>query len=267
MDNYKVNASVITHKGKVRKNNEDNFCFFNHILENTLEEIHLKENADTKMPLVFGVFDGMGGHEHGEKASYILANMTKEKQFDENEFEEKLLEICDEANEEVCELMREFRVRIGSTASFVALYNNLAITCNIGDTPIYLYRDGKLIDKYEEHTEKRMYERLYGNVDPKKKYRLTQNIGVFKEEMLIKPYTESFEIQKGDIILLCSDGLTDMVDKEVICSILDNHKENREVLLRDKALENGGRDNITIIFIEIDNIKKKSIFNYFRSGE
>ena len=267
MGNFRVNASVITHKGNVRKNNEDNFYFFHHILDNTFKEVHLKENAETKIPLVFGVFDGMGGHEHGEKASYILANMTKEKQFCENELEGQLLEICDKANEEVCELMRECRVRIGSTASFIALHNNNAITCNIGDTPIYLYRDGQLIDKYEEHTEKRMYERLYGSIDTKKKYRLTQNIGVFKEEMLIKPYTELFEIQKGDIILLCSDGLTDMVNKEDICFILDNHKENREMLLKDKALENGGRDNITIILIEVDNIKKKKFFDFFRSGE
>ncbi len=260
-DNYKINASVVTHKGKVRKNNEDNFYFFDHILDNTLEEVHLKVNANTKNTVVFGVFDGMGGHEHGEKASAILANMTKEREFHEEELEEQLLEICNEANLEVCDLMREYRVRIGSTASFIALHKNNAYTCNIGDTPVYLYHNGELLDMYEEHTERRMYERLYGFADAKKKYRLTQNIGVFEEEMMIKPYTQSFEIQKGDILIICSDGLTDMVDKETICSILDNHKENREIILRDKALENGGRDNITIILIEVENKKLFGLFD------
>lgn len=261
-ESYKINASVVTHVGKVRNNNEDNFCFFNTILENVENELCLDKISTTKEPIVFGVFDGMGGHEHGEKASFITANTVKEYLLDVNHLEEDLMNICYRANELVCEEMRNSRERIGSTASIVALCDNKAIACNIGDTPIYLYRNHELYEMYEEHTEKRIYERI-GCVEPNKKYRLTQNIGIFKEEMTIKPFITSFEIEKGDILLICSDGLTDMVSKKEICSILDNNKENRCMLLKDAALMAGGRDNITILLIDIVGKRLINLFDRF----
>ena len=70
---------------------------------------------------------------------------------------------------------------------------------------------------YEEHTEKRVNEILYGKEKVKgKSFPLTQYVGVPEDELRIEPYIQCDDIMKGDIYLLCSDGLTDMVSEEVI---------------------------------------------------
>ena len=254
-DYYNIETWVSTHVGKVRNNNEDNFLFFNLIVDDTQKELAYEMKSDTDEIRLFGVFDGMGGHEFGERASFMTADIAQSFTLDESMIEEGLNQICMQANYLVCEEMRKLRQRIGTTASMIAMYKNQAVVCNIGDTPIYLFRNNELIPIYEEHTERRMYERLYGVVDSKKKYRLTQNIGVFEEEMMIKPYVNRLDVKHEDLFLITSDGLTDMVDSDVICELLP--QKNALEKLQEKALEAGGKDNITMILIRVE---KKSFF-------
>ena len=86
-----------------------------------------------------------------------------------------------------------------------------------------------------------------------KKFSLTQHLGISLEDMQIVPYICEEEVQKGDIYLLCSDGLTDMVEMEEVHHILKGNIELKEKItkLEEKAMENGGKDNITIIGIEV----------------
>lgn len=259
---FSLISYVSSHVGKVRHNNEDNFLFHDKILENNECEMKYRQKKDTSSVCLFGVFDGMGGHEYGEKASLITASTARDFSIDQDYILEGLNQICHVANHLVCIEMKALKERIGCTASMVAFYKNKAYVCNIGDSPIYLYRNHTLTSIYEEHTERRMYEKIYGKVIPGKKYRLTQNIGIFKEEMMIKPYLYEFEIQEGDCLLLCSDGLTDMVSDEQITYVL-NHcsKKDQMAVLENMALEAGGKDNITIELIYID---KLGIFDFFR---
>lgn len=87
-----------------------------------------------------------------------------------------------------------------------------------------------------------------------RKPRLTQYIGLEPEEVLIEPSYASVKLQEGDRYLLCSDGLTDMLDSLSICSILKNSAtvEQGAEMLMEAALEHGGRDNITIILVEVE---------------
>lgn len=81
---------------------------------------------------------------------------------------------------------------------------------------------------------------------------LTQNLGIKEDELIISPYTATGEYHNHDIYLICSDGLTDMVSNEEIEYILNSsQKENSADLLLQKALENGGKDNITLILMYI----------------
>lgn len=261
-NNLKLKAYVSTNVGKVRTNNEDNFLFFGKIVDDMQTQLSYKDKTNLDVLSLFGVFDGMGGHAYGEKASYITADFAKNFYLDENRMEEGLSQICLQANQLVCMEMRELKQRIGSTASMMAFLENQAYVCNIGDTPIFRFRDGVLEELHEEHTERKMYEKLYGETNPKKKYRLTQNIGVFEEEMLIKPYVTSLEIQEGDQYLICSDGLTDMVEQAFIQSVLSQKDDSTKLsLLEEAALNAGGKDNITMILIIIE---KKSLLERLR---
>ena len=85
---------------------------------------------------------------------------------------------------------------------------------------------------------------------------MTQYIGLDPEEMTIEPSYAKEKLQVGDRYLLCSDGLTDMLDSLSICSILKNSDTVQQgvEMLMDAALENGGRDNTTIILIEVEEV-------------
>ena len=255
---FRFSAGAVCHKGKVRNNNEDNLFFDRKMLKQEHEGLkkYLEINeADTSVPALFAVFDGMGGHSYGERASYLSACVLGEHfTGSENHVEEFLLSACDEANDRICEEMERERTMIGTTASMLYFQDDTVWSCNIGDSPIFRLRDGELVPLFEEHTERTMREKIYGKEAVKgKKFPLTQHLGIFHDELEICPYTREETIKSGDQYLICSDGLTDMVSEEKIIMILQKNISVTEkaVYLRDLSLENGGRDNVTIIAIEI----------------
>jgi protein phosphatase len=84
------------------------------------------------------------------------------------------------------------------------------------------------------------------------KHVIVQNLGIFPEEMTIEPYiSQAIDIQSGDVFLLCSDGLSDMVSDEQIASIAGMYGSARAIAqyLVNAALENGGYDNVTVIAV------------------
>ena len=96
---------------------------------------------------------------------------------------------------------------------------------------------------------------IYGRKPP-----LSQNLGIPEKELLIDPYLAVGSYSGGDIYLLCSDGLTDMVEREEIASTLsDTPFEEAAERLLNRALENGGKDNITILLCRIER-ERKSLF-------
>ena len=88
---------------------------------------------------------------------------------------------------------------------------------------------------------------------------MSQNLGIPASEFVLEPYLAKGYYHDGDIYLLCSDGLTDMVSTEEICSILKGTSfENAADKMLNRALEGGGKDNITILLCMVE--KKKSLF-------
>ena len=87
----------------------------------------------------------------------------------------------------------------------------------------------------------------------KRKPRLTQHLGIEPEEMLIEPYRTEMSIQPGDLFLLCSDGLTDMVPEKEIKDMIDVGSEVVDIaeMLINQAMNHGGKDNITILICAI----------------
>ena len=125
---------------------------------------------------------------------------------------------------------------------------NFAYVANLGDSRAFRLRNGELLQLSADHTDAAL---LQGQGI--RKPRLTQHLGIWPEEMVLEPYIAKGEIQAGDRYLLCSDGLTDMVSNMEICTLMKEtgsicHLTDRLVA---KALEKGGRDNVTVLAAQI----------------
>lgn len=250
---FSIEAACCCHMGKVRKNNEDNFYFEGKCLE--AENNGLKNPVYIATPvkrgLCYAVFDGMGGENYGEIASFAAARQMQQTKRTLGDYllsEEKYLNrLSLNLNEAVLQAKREQRTdRMGTT--MVALYfsGRYVYVCNIGDSRAYRMRDGELLQLSEDHVEQRP-----GRVH--RKAPLTQHLGIDPEDMLIEPYISKGELKKEDMYLLCSDGLTDMLSNlEISCLMHDSTSVDEcTAQLIQAALDKGGRDNITVIVCRV----------------
>lgn len=250
---FAIEAACCCHMGKIRKNNEDNFFFAGKYLD--VENDGLKDPAyfETviKKGLIYAVFDGMGGENFGEIAAYAAARQMQQTKRTLRDYfvpEKKYLyRLAMSLNEAVLQAKRaQCTDRMGTTMVSLSFSGRYVYVCNIGDSRAYRLRNGKLLQISEDHVEHR----------PGREHRkapLTQHLGIDPEDMLIEPYIAVDTLQQGDIYLLCSDGLTDMLTDSEITDIM-RKAEHLEACARDlirAALEHGGRDNITVIVCRI----------------
>ncbi len=232
-----------SHIGICRQVNQDNFYCNGQMLKNNSQGtdgvcsglISVKKNP------VFCVFDGMGGEECGEIASYLAAEAIDNQKFSQG-MEQGFRDFCNSTNRRICEKSKELDIHsMGTTVAMMRITNAESGLCNVGDSKIFLLSDGVLSQLSFDHV---------GIAAFGKKPPLLQNLGIPEEEMQIDPYVAVGEFRKGDVYLLCSDGLTDMVNTDRIRQILEENPGRQAAqLLLDEALKNGGKDNITFILL------------------
>ncbi len=269
---YILETAALSALGNVREKNEDNLYFDGVNLPEIHGEIeeYLYKRVPCASPHLYGVFDGMGGHERGERASFVMAETVRRRKdaisHRKSEIPEILRKICREANEIICREMREEGDWRGTTASMLWFGRKQVYSCNLGDSPIFRYREGELEPLYQEHTERKIIEKVYGEEKVRgRKFPLTQYIGIFPEEMILEPYIRAESMEAEDCYIICSDGLTDMVSRESIRDILKKSRTCEEMVgrLLEMALKAGGRDNITIICIKVREKGKETGKNFW----
>lgn len=233
-----------TNVGKIRKNNEDSYY------------------TDDENARLFILADGMGGHLAGEEASSMVTSIIPRQLSyikDDAPLDEVISEILGAtqvANHEIYKKSQEeeaFR-GMGTTLSLGYLKENVFIYTNIGDSRIYLLRD-----EMEQLTKDDSFVNYLieiGEISEKealdhpKKNVLTKAVGTGPN---ISVMINTLNVQKGDYLLFCSDGLTNMVSpKEIFTTIRTYPLEEARDLLIERALEQGGMDNITLILIYIE---------------
>lgn len=242
---FKISVRGLSDIGLIRQNNEDYWT--------QLEEEPL-----------FVLADGMGGHRAGEVASREAANCLcmyfKHKILQTDKSLEDTVEVLfdgiSEVNRIIYRLSRQFaELRgMGTTLCSVFLHPDGLIYGHVGDSRIYRLRKHELERLTRDHSllrelidlgqlsEQQADDFLYKNI-------LTKAVGT---EPSIEPsvYVDTIEI--GDILLMCSDGLTDMLSDEEIQKILsDGPMEESAQKLIQTAIEKGGYDNVTVVLIEI----------------
>ena len=255
----RFSAACGSNIGKKRKNNEDNFYFDGTYMnsENTgTPQILTKEETALQAAMTNGsfyaVFDGMGGGEYGEVASFTAAEETRRffetnGAVDPHDVTISLQQYCERANEKVVAAGYNLGTEnMGSTLAGFYFFDGRVWVCNLGDSRCFLYRKGSLWQISEDHTDAEEMEQ--NGITGRKPY-LTQYLGVDPDELQLVPHIKSYTVLEGDTFLACSDGVTDMVSEERVASILETcttPERAVEELIHD-ALEAGGKDNITAI--------------------
>lgn len=260
-----IKAAAVSYIGNVRENNEDNYCFFKYVYNDTKDNKKIRSRNQTlKKAAVLGVFDGMGGISAGEKASAIAAETACSILNVSGSQPEDMIKVCHEANNTICNEMLKVRKRMGTTASMLFFKNDRYYLCNLGDSPVFRLRGNTLSRISFSHTENSDKKHKSGKKSRNPKGRLTQYLGIFPDEAGLVPFLAEGKCRVGDKFLLCSDGLSDVITPAMIRRILNGRlsvrKKAQELL--DMALNNGGTDNITVICAEI--VKPSIVSRIFR---
>ncbi len=251
-----LNIESISNVGIVRKNNEDYIFDGARFIRDDEHFYNLTlDLSNTK--LFFAIADGMGGHNAGELASEILLTelyvAVKEifkysTILSENEirvfFDSEVKKIHNLLIEEGYKNPNAFGM--GSTLiAFVIYYGNFYMI-NVGDSRLYRLRDGFLKQFSKDHS----YNTMFG--DSRSTTHLIYN-AVGGGDRVFTDFTNlTSKIEEDDTILLCSDGLTDMLDDEIIEEILNDDGSVKDLV--NSAIQAGGEDNVSIIKIKLTKI-------------
>jgi protein phosphatase len=208
------------------------------------------------------VADGMGGHAGGQEASKIATSSIQgslDQCWDWPEDSVILLQqALLDANQSIIDDQTEHpeRADMGTTAVVVMLREGKLWYAHVGDSRLYLWRDGQLKQVTEDHTWVSRAMRI-GDLTPEEarshpwRHVLSQCLG---RKDLREIDVEALDVQPGDRLLLCSDGLTEELPDASIASYFQSDSDDlqRATNLIKAAKEKGGRDNITVLIVEID---------------
>lgn len=259
-----VSAAAISDKGCYRDNNEDNFDLNGVVmpLEKMDEGAKLKCSVPLEHDQLYAVCDGMGGEEAGEVASYTSAlTMSLLKEFSpESDVQTEIDALSATANIAVYRKAEEKRISSGSTMVCAALHEGRMTVANIGDSRAYLLRDGELVQLSHDHSEaQQLVDRGFVTQEEARtlaeSHTVTRYLGVDPDEYTVEAtFADEFEPKEGDFLLLCSDGLTDMLTDDEIQKTIEpkaGAPENAKRLVQ-KAKAAGGRDNVTVVLLKVE---------------
>lgn len=216
------------------------------------------EDSYVVAPPLFCVADGMGGAQAGEVASRLAAAAVEDADPSGPSGPERVTSLIQEANRRVYERASADPTVSGmGTTMTVALVEDDGVTIgHVGDSRAYLVRDGTLKQITEDHSlvnelvKSGKLSREEAEQHPQRSV-ITRALGT-DPDVDVDAFT--VEVQPGDLFLLCSDGLTSMVDNEEILTLLEQNRGDLKLTTKSlltAANRGGGEDNITVVTFEI----------------
>jgi serine/threonine protein phosphatase PrpC len=229
-----------------------------------------RESNISKPPFgLFVIADGMGGHANGQDASrraiqslidYMLPRLIKSADASPDALQSLLLEGIQQANQAVHQNNVELRADMGTTITATLMVDTTAYICNVGDSRTYLYRQGEGLRKVtNDHSVVASLVEA-GIIKPDDMYTHPKRNQIYRslgEKPIVEVDPFQVTLQPGDKLLLCSDGLWEMVRdpkiEDVIKSpAMPDPKQTASALIK-AALEGGGEDNVSVIVISVIN--------------
>ena len=260
---FKFTCAASTKTGK-RPVNQDNYMLGN--LYAPQDHADLRNNAQGKTdhPFFVAVADGMGGEASGEKASFetvrVLAAVSNRLR---NDFESNKRIVHDsvlQANDAICNVMRNENIRsMGSTVVTLLLQDDKCSYTNLGDSRLYMLRNGELVQLTKDHTEGQAMVDAHVLTEEQLKThpsrnRLSRHLGISREDMMIDtPVYPDITLQANDKFLICSDGVCGVLSKEEMSKILSMSATTvaKAEILVASSIDAGSRDNVTALVVEI----------------
>jgi len=260
-----ISIGMASDVGMVRNLNEDSVS--------ALELTNIIQSVSTPYGL-YMVADGMGGHDAGEEASKLAVEYITRKIIDsfnetfeltENEIRQILDDAVFSANREINKIARLKNNNMGTTITIAYTSNNRAFILNVGDARAYWYSNNKLKLISQDHS---LVYRLYkiGQITYDEIYQHPQNNQILCSlgepdlqqsllnlaEQANHPYFFNIPLEIGDGLLLCTDGLWQMLNDRQIEEVLNQnpHPQNAVDELVYLANQNGGDDNISLIYVK-----------------
>jgi len=246
---YKITASGLSDLGLVRENNEDVW-------------------AELPEEKFYVLADGMGGHQAGEIASqeavYTFLEIIRKilslstRKLNLKEMKQTIKRSIEEVNRTIYEMGKSdiHLIGMGTTFCCIHFHQEGVIFAHVGDSRIYRFREGTLAQLTKDHSlmselvdmgyldEPEAKEFLYKNI-------LTKVIG---SESKVTPSIESCDIKPGDIYMMCSDGLSDLLKRDEIESVIRENAKDLDAATRAliaEAKAKGGYDNVTVVLLKV----------------
>lgn len=260
----RLDIAALSDIGRRKKNNEDSYI----VVREGAKDLRLfKEGA------LVCVADGLGGHTGGEIASKlavkIVGEIAKEKpakipQNGESGDERnegplpRVRAAIEKANESIFQTNKDLvrtRRPMGTTVLTGVIYPKKLYIGNVGDSRCYHIRDGEILAQTEDHSwvDEQVKMGLMSKVEAesdRRKNIVTRCVGTH-EEVTVDTYR--WHIVPGDMLLMCTDGLVNMVTDDDIRKEFQRNASAAEIAQRlvNKANENGGKDNVTVVVVNI----------------
>ena len=221
-------------------------------------------------PPLYAVADGMGGHAAGEVASEIAVR-TLSDAINAHSDTNALINAVIEANHAVISAARKKgRAGMGTTLTAALLHEDRLSIAQVGDSRAYLLHQGKMQQITRDHSLMADMIEL-GEITPEeakvhpKRSVITRALG---SDPGMQPDVYEINVSAGDRLLLCSDGLSSMLDDEAIEHVLVRTRDPQRAasILVNDAIAEGGHDNITVIVLDIEGNAKKEARKTQRRG-
>ncbi len=229
-----------SHPGHKRTSNEDRF---------------LIRGLPGSQAIVLAVADGMGGEAGGEIAAQLVIDAIEQSQITRNATEQDLTRILNRAGKQIMQKAEEKPglVDMGTTATVALVRDKTAYWSHAGDSRLYRFHTGFLEQISTDHTfvEDLVAEGALSREEADRhplRNMLDQCVGCSN----LKAESGRFELMAGDRLLLCSDGLTRHLSDRQIQTALESGISRQTVgVLIDQALRAGGKDNVTVVIMDI----------------
>jgi serine/threonine protein phosphatase PrpC len=257
-----LQAIACSDPGRKRSNNEDNYLVLDVSRGQTYEKEKEVRVDIQSAKMLLAVADGMGGHRSGEVASRTcVENLSKaimkalsNGQAAESDHRKALVESVEQTNRVIYEMSGQNPQYegMGTTLTAVLLIGTRALIAQVGDSRAYLLRGKTMTQLTRDQTVGNSLLELQPNavINENLSSMLSQAVGI---EDHVEVAVTNTDLEPGDILLLCSDGLTKTVKNDEVSQIGQHHagiRAKAETLIA-RANENGGPDNVTVVMSEV----------------
>jgi protein phosphatase len=258
---------ALTDRGRTRDHNEDTFLVADLGAKAPVRESRSQELQIGERGALYLVADGMGGAAAGEVASemaatgiyrYLIDTWQSDQQVSEDRFVHRLREAVELANLEIHNYAREHpEVRgMGTTATVAGIWHDRLYLAQIGDSRGYLVRGGEArqLTRDQSLTQRLVDVGELTEEEAEASERRNIILQALGPDALVKVDLSWQSLQRGDVLIICSDGLSTLVRRDDIAQAVQEEPDEAAVCRRLVALANdrGGPDNITVVAVRFD---------------